>query len=572
MIDRRPAAIVRCAGTADVRTALAYARDHGLSLAVRGGGHNIAGSALCDDGLVIDLSAMNSVQIDPEQRRAYVEGGATLHDFDHEAQAYALATPLGINSTTGVAGLTLGGGFGWLSRTLGLAADNLLAADLITADGRRLHVSATEHPDLFWAIRGGGGNFGVVTRFEFQLHPVGPDVTAGLVVFPLAQAKAVLAQYRAFVDQMPDELTVWAVLRQAPPLPFLPPAVHGQDVLVLPIFSRQPPDAVQHAIDRIARFGAPLGMHVGAMPYVAWQQAFDPLLTPGARNYWKSHNFTQLSDQAIDTVIHYAGKLPTPQCEIFLGLLGGQAGRPAPGDTAYPHRDALYVMNVHTRWEDPADDARCIAWARDFFNASAPYATGSVYVNFLTQDESGRTADAYGANYQRLAQIKRQYDPDNLFRTNQNIHPASSATEENKQVVIEGYQDYQNGDIQHLLTRYHETAEWSTPESELLPFSGNFHGKSGIAQFFAKLDASVQTLRFEPKQFIAEGDKVVVVGDASWLAKPTGRAYDSSWVHVFTLRDGKVARFEAFYDTAASERAFQPGPTAQPSAATELHH
>ena len=583
MIDRRPAVVVRCAGTADVRTALAFGRDHGLRLAVRSGGHNIAGSALCDDGLVIDLSAMKSVQIDPAQRRAYVESGATLHDFDHEAQAFGLATPLGINSTTGVAGLTLGGGFGWLSRTLGLAVDNLLAVDLITADGRHRHVSATEHPELFWAIRGGGGNFGVVTRFEFQLHPVGPNITAGLIVFPSAQAKTVLAQYRALVDQMPDDLTVWAVLRKAPPLPFLPPEVHGQDVLVLPIFSRMPSDAVQGTIDRIAGFGTPLGMHVGAMPYLAWQQMFDPLLTPGARNYWKSHNFTQISDPAIDTIIDYAGKLPTPQCEIFLGLLGGQAGRPAAGDMAYPHRDALYVLNVHTRWEDPADDARCIKWARDFFSATAPYATGSVYVNFLTQDESERTADAYGANYQRLAQIKQQYDPDNLFRTNQNIRPAAATgqpmpsggiinTQQNKQVVAAGYRDFQGGNIQKLLERYHDDAEWSTPESDVVPFSGTFHGKSGIAQFFAKLNDAVQTIRFEPKQFIAEGDKVVVTGDASWLAKPTGRTYDSPWVHVLTLREGKVARFEAYYDTAASERAFQPGQPGQPSAATGLHH
>jgi FAD/FMN-containing dehydrogenase len=424
MIDRHPALIVRCAGAADVRTALAFARDNQMPLAVRGGGHNIAGSALCDDGLVIDLSAMKSVQIDPDQRRAYVEPGATLHDIDHEAQAFGLATPLGINSTTGVAGLTLGGGFGWLTRSFGMAADNLLALDIIAADGQRLHASAADHPDLFWALRGGGGNFGVVTRFEFRLHPVGPDITAGLIVFPSAQAKSVLTKYRDAVASMPDELTVWAVLRKAPPLPFLAPEVHGQDVLVLPVFSRRPLAEVQQDIDNIAGFGTPLGVHVGPTPYVAWQQGFDALLTPGARNYWKSHNFTQLGDDAIDIVIRYAGNLPTPQCEIFLGLLGGRASTFAPDDTAYAHRDALYVMNVHTRWDDAADDARCIAWARDFFNAAAPHASGSVYVNFLTEDESGRSADAYGANYPRLAQIKKKYDPANLFRSNLNIMPA----------------------------------------------------------------------------------------------------------------------------------------------------
>lgn len=427
MIDRRPAIIVRCAGTADVRASLAYARNHQLRLAVRGGGHNIAGSALCDDGLVIDLSRMKSVQVDPERRRAWVEGGATLRDFDHEAQAYGLATPLGINSTTGVAGLTLGGGFGWLSRTLGLAADNLLSAEMVTADAQRLQVSATEHPDLFWAIRGGGGNFGVITRFEFALHPVGPQITAGLIVYPFAQARSVLQQYRDAVASMAPDLTVWAVLRKAPPLPFLPPQVHGQDVLVLPVFSPSPSDAVDAAIARMAKLGDPLGMHVGPMPYAAWQQIFDPMLTPGARNYWKSHNFTQLSDGAIDVVMRYAGNLPTSQCEIFLGLLGGQAGAPPPQATAYPHRDALYVMNVHTRWEDPADDERCIAWARDFFADATPYASGGVYVNFMPQDEGERTSDAYGANYARLAQIKATYDPDNLFRTNQNIRPASAA-------------------------------------------------------------------------------------------------------------------------------------------------
>jgi len=348
-----------------------------------------------------------------------------LRDFDHEAQAYGLATPLGINSTTGLAGLTLGGGFGWLSRTLGLAADNLLSAEMVTADAQRLQVSATEHPELFRAIRGGGGNFGVVTRFEFALHPVGPQITAGLIVYPFDQARAVLQQYRDAVDSMSPDLTVWAVLRKAPPLPFLAPQVHGQDVLVLPVFSPLQSDAVDAAIARIGKLGEPLGMHVGPMPYAAWQQVFDPMLTPGARNYWKSHNFAQLSDQAIDVVLRYAANLPTSQCEIFLGLLGGQAGAPAPQATAYPHRDALYVMNVHTRWEDAADDERCIAWARAFFADAAPYASGGVYVNFMPQDEGERTSDAYGANYARLAQIKATYDPDNLFRTNQNIRPES---------------------------------------------------------------------------------------------------------------------------------------------------
>ncbi len=424
MIDRRPAMIVRCAGPADVLAAVNFARDNRIPLAIRGGGHNIAGSALCDDGLVIDLSGMRAVQIDPRRRRAYVEGGATLRDLDHEAQSFGLATPLGINSTTGVAGLTLGGGFGWLSRSFGLTVDNLLSAEVVTADGRRIHASEKDEPDLFWAIRGGGGNFGVVTNFEFALHPVGPEVTAGLMVFPLAQAQKVLRQYRDFIATMGDELSVWAVLRKAPPLPFLPAAVHGSDILALAFFSPQKQAAVQGAIDRLRGFGQPLGEHIGAVPYEAWQQAFDPLLAPGARNYWKSHNFNQLSDAAIDVVIDYAGKLPSPESEIFLGLLGGKAGAPAAGATAYPHRAALFAMNVHTRWQAPADDAACIAWAREFFKMAAPHAAGGVYINFLTQDESERIADAYGPNFARLAQIKAKYDPDNLFRANQNIRPA----------------------------------------------------------------------------------------------------------------------------------------------------
>jgi FAD/FMN-containing dehydrogenase len=425
MIDKRPALIVRCAGAADVRTAVDFARKHGVPLAVRGGGHNIAGSALVNDGLVIDLSGMRSVQVAPHKMRAWVEGGALLRDVDHETQAYGLATPLGINSTTGVAGLTLGGGFGWLTRKYGLAVDNLVSADIVTASGERLHIDSDTHPDLFWAIRGGGGNFGVVTTFEFAVHQVGPLVTAGLIVFPFAQARTLLRKYRDYVEALDENISVWAVLRGAPPLPFLPESVHGTGIVALAFFSPQPPEQVQGALATVRGFGDPLGEHVGAVPYSAWQQAFDPLLVPPARNYWKSHNFNTLSDAAIDVVVDYAGKLPSAQSEIFLGLLGGAANTHAPDEMAYPHRAALYAMNVHTRWEEPSQDAACLAWAREFFKAAAPHAAGSVYINFLNEDEVDRIAEAYGPNYARLRQIKAKYDPDNLFRANQNIRPGA---------------------------------------------------------------------------------------------------------------------------------------------------
>lgn len=423
-IDKHPALIARCSSTADVVQAVNFARDNALLLAIRGGGHNIAGNAMCDDGLVIDLSLMKAALVDPGKRRVTIEGGATLSDFDTATQAHGLATPMGINSTTGVAGLTLGGGFGWLSRKYGMTIDNLESTEVVTADGEVLHASATEHPDLFWALRGGSGNFGVVTRFEFRLHPVGPDVLSGLIVYPFDQAKAVLQQYREFTAKAPDELAVWAVLRQAPPLPFLPAEVHGKEIIALALCYAGDAKQGESLIAPLRTFGTPLGEHVGVQPYTAWQQAFDPLLTPGARNYWKSHNFTKLDDGLFDTVIGAIKKLPSPQCEIFFGAIGGATTRPAPSSTAYAHRDALFVMNVHGRWEDAADDQRCITWARDFFKASAPFASGGVYVNFLTADEGDRVRSAYGPSYDRLAQVKRSYDPDNLFRVNQNILPA----------------------------------------------------------------------------------------------------------------------------------------------------
>jgi FAD/FMN-containing dehydrogenase len=423
MIDRRPAVIVRCAGAADVPHVIAYAREHGLDLAIRGGGHNIAGSSVCDGGVVLDMSGMTDVVVDASRRLASVQPGATLAHVDAATQRHGLATPLGINSTTGVAGLTLGGGFGWLTRKYGMTIDNLVSVDVVTADGVALTASDRQNADLFWAVRGGGGNFGVATRFEFGLHPVGPEIVAGLLVFPGDQAPDVLRQYRDFVGSAPEEFNVWAILRKAPPLPFLPESVHGEDILALAAFHCGAPRAADAQFDALRRFGDPLGEHIGLQPYTAWQQAFDPLLTPGARNYWKSHNFSELSDGALDCVATFAGQLPTAQCEIFIGLIAGAPNRVPADAMAYGHRDARFVMNVHGRWEDRADDARCIAWAREFFDAAAPQASAGAYINFMTEEESSRVPAAYGPNYGRLVELKRQYDPTNVFHMNQNIQP-----------------------------------------------------------------------------------------------------------------------------------------------------
>ena len=425
MINRHPGAVVRCRGAADIVAAVRFAREHGLLLAVRGGGHNIAGNAVCEGGLLIDLSLMRSVRVDPASRTARVEPGATLGDFDKEAQAFGLATPLGINSTTGVAGLTLGGGFGWLSRKFGLAADNLISADVVTAEGKLVRASETENSDLFWALRGGGGNFGVVSSFEFRLLPVGPMVLSGLIVHPFARAKELLAGYRQVASKAPDELTVWVVLRQAPPLPFLPAEVHGKEILVFAVCYTGDEVSGQRALEPLRGLGQPIADVIGMQPYAAWQTAFDPLLTPGAYNYWKSHNFLELSDGLLDTLGSYAARLPTPECEIFIGQLGGATSRVALDSTAYPHRNVNFVMNVHTRWREPADERRSIDWARQLFAETAPHATGGVYVNFMPEDEIDRVSSAYGANYARLAALKAKYDPGNLFRLNQNVRPSA---------------------------------------------------------------------------------------------------------------------------------------------------
>ena len=423
MIDRRPAVIVQCAYAADVPHAISFARDSGLEISIRGAGHNIAGNAVCDDGVMIDFSKMRNVHVDAEKRLAHVEPGATLGDVDKATQAHGLATPLGINSTTGIAGLTLGGGFGWLTRKYGMTVDNLVSAEMVTADGSQIRVSDKENTELFWAIRGGGGNFGVVTGFEFKLYPVGPEIIAGLLVFPFDQARQVLKKYREFAISAPEEINVWVILRKAPPLPFLPANVHGKEVVVLAVFYAGDSTKGQKLIEPLRSFGDAYGEHIGAQPYAQWQQAFDPLMTSGARNYWKSHNFTELSEGAYDSIIQFAGKLPTTQCEIFLGLIAGASNRIPADAAAWGHRDTKFVLNVHGRWDDSADDKRCIGWARDFFKASAPYASAGAYVNFMTEDEADRIAAAYGSNFARLAQIKRKHDPDNIFHLNQNIKP-----------------------------------------------------------------------------------------------------------------------------------------------------
>lgn len=427
MIDRRPALAARCRSADDVVRCVRFAREHDLEICVRGAGHNIAGRAVTDDAFLISLLHMRRVEVDPASRSVRVQAGATLGDVDAAAQKHGLALPVGINSTTGIAGLTLGGGFGWITRKHGLTIDSLLGADVVLASGEYVRANPDENPDLFWAIRGGGGNFGIVTSFHFRLHPVGPEVLAGLIVHPFEHAEEVLRFHRDFAETLPDETTVFAVLRKAPPLPFLPEEWHGREVVILAVCHSGDMKEGEELLQPLRDFGEPIADVVGPHSFAEWQQAFDPLLTPGARNYWKSHDFREISDEMISVAIRYAGELPTPQCEIFLAQLGGAMGRVADSATAYANRSTRHVLNVHTRWNDAEDDARCIAWAREFFDAAAPHATGSVYVNFMPDDEVDRVRQAYGGNFERLQEIKEKFDPENVLRMNQNIQPRAMA-------------------------------------------------------------------------------------------------------------------------------------------------
>jgi len=422
IIDKRPALIVQCTGTADVIKVVRFAKEHNLLISVRGAGHNIAGRALENDVILIDLSQLRYVHVDPEEATATVSPGATLSDLDQEAQMYGLALPVGINSTTGVAGLTLGGGFGWLSRKYGMTIDSLISAEVITVDGDRVVCSKDKNTELFWAIRGGGGNFGVVTSFKFKLHKVGPIVFSGPVVFDIKDAKEVFHRYREFCKNAPDEVTVWTVIRHCPPFPFVDPSYKGKPVLILVGMYNGPTEKGKEVLSKLKEMGRTIGDGLAPHPYTAFQKAFDPLLTPGARNYWKTHNFKNLDDQLINTFLEYAQKLPSLQTELFFAQMGGETNRVAKDATAYPHRDVKFIMNVHTRWEDKSDDKLCISWAREFFEAVRPFATGGAYVNFVSEGDENLEG-TYLENIEKLAVIKAKYDPKNILRSNFNISP-----------------------------------------------------------------------------------------------------------------------------------------------------
>jgi FAD/FMN-containing dehydrogenase len=419
LVDKRPALIARCRGTADVMDAVKLARKLGLEVAVRGGGHNVAGRATIDGGLMIDLAPMKGIHVDAKSRTARAQGGVTWAELNRETQLHGLAVTGGVVSSTGVAGLTLGGGLGWLMAKHGLALDNLRSVELVTAEGRVVRASSDEEADLFWAVRGGGGNFGVVTSFEFQLHPVGPMITGGLVAHPFERARDVLKYYRDFTQSLPDELTVFGGLIHAPD-------GSGAKLAAMVTCHCGPLAAGEAAVQPLKQFGPPAMDAIGPMPYSQLNGMLDAAYPKGALNYWKSSFLAELSDAAIDTMIECFARCPTPMGQMLLEHFHGAATRVKVGATAFPHRADGYNLLILCEWTDPAMTDRCIAWARETYAAMQPFMAPGRYVNYLADDETGDpVAAAYGANYKRLQQLKSKYDPANFFRMNQNIRPAA---------------------------------------------------------------------------------------------------------------------------------------------------
>ena len=416
MVDRQPAAILRCTGNADVVAALELARSSGLLLAVRGGGHSIGGNSSCDGGLMIDLSPMKAIRVDPQKRTAQAEAGVLLSELDEATQAQGLAASTGVVGHTGIAGLTLGGGMGRLMRKYGLTSDTLLSAEVVLADGQVVTASETEHSDLFWGLRGGGGNFGVVTRFEYRLFPVGPTIMGGPVFHEFARAAEALRFYRDFCLAAPDEISVDAALMSVP---------EGGLMLGFSCCHIGPLEQAERDLQPLRAFGPPVQDLVGPMPYVALQCSLDELFARGRRFYWKSHFLREMSDAAIDTMVSEFAKVPGPPSLIILQQAGGETARREAGSTAYGNRDANWNFIPCAISDDPAEDRRNMAWVRGIFEAMRPFATGGVYVNDLGEEGEDRIRAAYGENYDRLTQVKAKYDPTNLFRLNQNIRPAA---------------------------------------------------------------------------------------------------------------------------------------------------
>jgi FAD/FMN-containing dehydrogenase len=430
-VDRRPRLIARCSGTADVAAAVRFARDRDLEIAVRGGGHNVAGTAVCDDGIVVDLSAMRAVSVDPLERVALVQGGALWGDVDHETQAHGLATTGGIVSHTGVGGVALGGGIGWLMRKHGLTVDNVVEAEVVTAEGEIIRASADDHPDLFWALRGGGGNFGVVSTFRFALHPVGPTVVAGPVFWAAEDTAEVLRFYRGFVADAPDELGTVVRLGTIPPVPGVSEELHFRPAIAVASCYAGPPEDGEVAVRALRGFGTPLVDLVGPTLYVDHQSGIDDTVRHGWHYYWKGVDLTGLSNQVIDIVAERAYRATSPRSYAAMFHLGGAVARTPRDATAHPGRDVAHRMSIDGVWLPEQDDsvgAAETAWAREFLDALEPHRAG-VYVNFLdADDDPGRVREAYGDDtFHRLAEVKAKYDPDNVFHNNKNVPPGRLA-------------------------------------------------------------------------------------------------------------------------------------------------
>ncbi|MFD7911845.1 FAD-binding oxidoreductase [Streptomyces sp. NPDC059752] len=422
MIDRRPAAVVHCANAGDVMAAVDFARENGLDLAVRGGGHSVPGFGTCDRGVVADLSGMRGVRVDAAGRTARAEGGATWGDFNAATYAFGLATTGGIISTTGVGGLTLGGGIGYLARGLGLSCDNLVSADVVTADGRLVVASEEENADLFWALRGGGGNFGAVTSFEFRLSPV-KDVYGGPMLFELEDAPTVLRSFADHIADAPEELGGFPAFQIAPPLPFIPEDRHGDTFALIVACWSGPLDEGERAVQAFRDFAPVVAEHVGPMPYPALNSAFDALVPPGLQHYWKANFVTELSDDVIDAHLRHAPGLPAVNSTVHIYPINGACHRVAPDATAFAYRDASFATVIAGMWPDPAINESATAWVRDYYEATAPHSEEGGYINFMADDDQDRIRTNYKGNYDRLVAVKRAYDPENLFHLNQNIRP-----------------------------------------------------------------------------------------------------------------------------------------------------